>query len=178
MIKITDEILNDYLDGVLDKELVKQLESELLTSAELRKKLNALKLVHEKLYELESHKVSPGFTRDIMYKIRGRKFVAPKQQKYFIFSIASFITILCLLVFGFSISAIISNSSSANESSTVVDTVTALSDGLINLIKQLFSGAGLSIIGSIFSLIIIISGYYFFELQKRSKANLGNGHHI
>jgi hypothetical protein len=40
---------------------------------------------------------------------------------------------------------------------------------------QIFSGKGLPIIGSIFSIIVIISGYFFFEMQKRSKANLGNG---
>jgi hypothetical protein len=109
-----------------------------------------------------------------MSKIGHKKFTVPKQQKYFIFSIAAFITILCLVVFGFSISAIISTSYPPSESLNVPDTVTFLRNGLIDFVKQIVSGQGLSILGSVFSLVIIISGYFFFEMQKRSKANLSN----
>ena len=175
MIQVTDEMLNSYLDGELSSEESKQIKAELLSSEELQKRLNTLKLVHKKLYSLKENGVSADFTSKVMSKIGRRKFAVPKQQKYFIFSIAAFITILCLVILGFSISAIISASSAAKGSLNIVDTVDVLSTGLVNFIKQLFSGKGLSILGSIFSLVIIISGYFFFEMQKRSKANLGNG---
>jgi len=178
MIKITDDILNKYLDGELNPEESKQVRTELQTSRDLQKKFNTLKLVHETLLNLAEDEVSADFTSNIMSKIGHKKFVVPRQQKYFIFSIAAFITILCLVIFGFSISAIISTSSPPSESLNVVDTVTVLSSGLIDFIKHLFSGKGLSILGSVFSLVIIISGYFFFEMQKRAKADLGNGHHL
>lgn len=174
MIKITDDILNKYIDGELDPDEKKQVRSELQASEELQKRLNTLKLVHDTLFNLKEDEVSADFTREIMHKIGRKKFTVPKQQKYFIFSVAAFITILCLVVFGFSISAIISSSSPPIESLNVLDTVTFLSTGLIDFIRQIFSGKGLSIMGSVFSLVIIISGYFFFEMQKRSKANLGN----
>jgi len=41
-------------------------------------------------------------------------------------------------------------------------------------LKKMFSGKNLSIIGSISSLAIIISGYFFFEHQKRVKENFGS----
>jgi hypothetical protein len=69
-------------------------------------------------------------------------------------------------------------SSSIGESKSVFDSVSGLSEGLVKTLQQLFSGAGLSIIGSIFSIIVLISGYFFFEMQKRSKADLGNGQHL
>ena len=179
MIQITDEILNKYLDGELNREEAEQVNSELHASEELQRKFNVLKLIHEKLSELKEDQVSAGFTELLMSKIKKKNLVVPKQQKYFIVSIATFITLLCLVVFGFSISAIISSSlSSIGDSKTIVDTITSLSDGLTKTLKHLFSGKGLSIIGSIFSMVIIISGYFFFEMQKRAKANLGSGQHL
>ena len=175
MIQITDEILNKYLDSELNMEETEQLKSALRNSEELQRKFNSLKLVHDKLSILKEDEVSAGFTEKLMKKIVIRKSVVPKQQKYFIASVATFITILCLVIFGFSISAMISaTSSSVGDSNSVFDSIPNLSDGLVKTLKQLFSGAGLSIIGSIFSIIVLISGYYFFEMQKRAKANLGN----
>jgi hypothetical protein len=100
-----------------------------------------------------------------------KRSIAPKQQKYFIASVVTFIILLCLVIFGFSISAMISaTTSAAGDSQSVFDSVSGLSDGLVRTIKNLFSGASLSIIGSIFSMIILISGYFFFEMQKRTKS--------
>jgi len=179
MIHITDEILNNYLDGELSKEEVREIDQLINTSPELQKKFNALKLVHEKLSEINEDEVSSEFTETLIKQIAKKKFVIPKQQKYFIASVATFITILCLVIFGFSISAVISStSSSIGDSSSLFDSVPDLSKGLITTIKQFFSGTGLSVIGSIFSIIVLISGYFFFEMQKRTKANLSNGQHL
>ena len=179
MIQIKDEILNRYLDGELSREEAEQVKSALRHSDELKRKFNALKFVNDKLQDLNEEKVSPDFTNDLMKRILKSRFVVPKQQKYFIVSVATFITLLCLVIFGFSISALISSTpSSIGDSTSVVDSITKLSDGLVKVIEKVFSGRGLSIVGSIFSIIIIISGYFFFEMQKRSKANLGNGQHL
>jgi hypothetical protein len=179
MIQITEEILNKYLDGDLSREEAEQVKSALRNSEELQRKFNALKLVHERLFELREEEVSTDFTDTLMLQIVKRKFAIPKQQKYFIASVATFITLLCLVIFGFAISTMISSApSSIGESKSVVDSISNLSDGLVDVLKHLFRGEGLSIIGSIFSIIIIISGYFFFEMQKRSKANLGNGQHL
>ena len=178
MINITDEILNKYLDGELNKEESTDVHSAIQSSEELRKKFIALKLVHDELSIISEEEVSSDFTVRLMKKIVKRSIV-PKQQKYFIASIVTFITLLCLVIFGFSISAMISASTSAaSNSQSMLDSVSGMSDGLVQSIRQLFSGSGLSIIGSVFSLIILISGYFFFEMQKRSKANLGNGQHL
>jgi anti-sigma factor RsiW len=178
MIQITDEILNKYLDGGLNKEEIERVKSALSGSEKLQRKFNALKIVHDKLSVIKEDEVSSGFTNKLMKQIVKRS-VVPKQQKYFIASVATFITILCLVIFGFSISAVISSTSSAaGDSKSVLDSVSGLSEGLVNALQQLFSGAGLSIIGSIFSIIVLISGYFFFEMQKRSKGCLSNGQHL
>lgn len=168
---MTDELLNKYLDGELSREETEKVKAALQSSAELKRKFNSLKLVHEKLSLLKEDEVSLNFTDSLMTQIARKKFVIPKQQKYFITSIVTFITVLCLVIFGFSISAMISaTTSAAGDSQSVIDSVSGLSEGLVRTIQKLFSGAGLSIIGSIFSLIILISGYFFFEMQKRTKS--------
>ena len=179
MIIVNDEILNKFLDGELNREEIKQVESQLHSSEELRKKFNLLKLVHKNLSELKEDEVSAKFTESLMNQIVKKQLIIPKQQKYFIASVATFITLLCLVIFGFSISALISTASpSVSESKSVLDSVPQLTSGLVNTLKQLFSGAGLSIIGSIFSMIVLISGYFFFEMQKRTKAHLSNGQRL
>ena len=178
MIRITDEILNKYLDGELNREEVEQVKSVLHNSEDFQKKFNVLKIVHDNLSIVKEDEVSPGFTDKLMKQILKRSTV-PKQQKYFIASVVTFITLLCLVIFGLSISAMISaTSSSIGDSNSVFDSVSGLSEGLVKALQHLFSGAGLSIIGSIFSIIVFISGYFFFEMQKRAKANLGNGQHL
>jgi hypothetical protein len=178
MIQITDEILNKYLDGELNREETERVKSALHNSEEIQKKFNTLKLVNDRLSLITEDEVSPGFTDKLMKQIVKRSTV-PKQQKYFIASVATFITLLCLVIFGFSISAMISAApSSIGDTKSVFDSIPNLSDGLVKALKQLFSGAGLSIIGSIFSIVVLISGYFFFEMQKRTKANLGNGQHL
>lgn len=178
MIQVTNEILNKYLDGELNREETEQVNSALSNSEELQRKFNALKLVHNNLSIIDEDEVSTGFTEKLMKQIVIKSMI-PKQQKYFIASVVAFITILCLVIFGFSISAMISaTSSSIGESKSLFDSVSSLSEGLVQLLHQLFSGAGLSIIGSVFSIILLISGYFFFEMQKRTKASLGNGQHL
>lgn len=170
MIQITDEMLNKYLDGELSSVETEQVKSAISNSEELQRKFNALKLVHDNLFAIKEDEVSAGFTEKLMKQIIKRSTV-PKQQKYFIASVVTFIILLCLVIFGFSISAMISaTTSAANDSQSVFDSVSGLSEGLVRTIQNLFSGAGLSIVGSIFSLIILISGYFFFEMQKRTKS--------
>ena len=179
MIQITDEILNKYLDSELSREEADQVKSALNLSEELKRKFNSLKLVHEKLSSLKEDEVGPAFTDSLMKQIVTKKFAIPKQQMYFIASVATFITLLCLVIFGFAISVMISSSSSSTaDSKSLLDSVSNLSNGLVKTSKQLFSGEGLSIIGSIFSIVVLVSGYFFFEMQKRAKANLGNGQHL
>jgi len=68
--------------------------------------------------------------------------------------------------------AIISSAAPQTESFQLTETVQKVSNGLIYELKNIFSSKNLSVIGLLFSLGILISGYFFFENQKRNKANL------
>lgn len=169
---LSDEILNKYLDGELDKNQSAEIKEILNKSENDRKRFSALKLIHKELSLMQEDKVSVDFTESVMRRVN-KKFVLPKQQNYFIFSIASILVIVCLGIVAYVISAILSSSPMQTESLQITETVNRLGNGLILELKKLFSGKNLSIIGSVFSLGILISGYFFFEQQKRSKINLG-----
>jgi anti-sigma factor RsiW len=169
---LSDEVLNKYLDGELDRNQSSEIEEILKKSENDRKRFNALKLIHKELSLTQEDKVSAGFTNNVMARI-SKKFALPKQQNYFIISIASILALFCLGIVVYVVITIISSSVPQTESPQITETVNRLGNALISELKKLFSGQNLSIIGSVFSLGILISGYFFFEHQKRGKINLG-----
>ena len=165
---LSDEILNKYLDGELDKNQSAEIEEILNKSENDRKRFSALKLIHKELSLMQEDKVSIDFTNNVMARVN-KKFALPKQQNYFIVSISSILVLVCLVIVTYVVTAIISSSAPQTESLQITETVNRFGNGLILELKKLFSGKNLSIIGSIFSLGILISGYFFFEQQKRRK---------
>ena len=165
---LTDEILNKYLDGDLDKNQSAEIEEILNKSENDRKRFSALKLIHKELSLMQEDKVSVDFTNNVMARVN-KKFALPKQQNYFIISISSILVLFCLVIVTYVVTAIISSSAPQTESLQITETVNRFGNGLILELKKLFSGKNLSIIGSVFSLGILISGYFFFEQQKRRK---------
>lgn len=165
---LSDEILNKYIDGELDKNQSAEIEEILNKSENDRKRFSALKLIHKELSLMQEDKVSVDFTNNVMARVN-KKFALPKQQNYFIVSISSILVLVCLVIVTYVVTAIISSSAPQTESLQITETVNRFGNGLILELKKLFSGKNLSIIGSVFSLGILISGYFFFEQQKRRK---------
>jgi len=165
---LSDEILNKYLDGELDKNQSTEIEEILNKSENDRKRFSALKLIHKELSLMQEDKVSVDFTNNVMARVN-KKFALPKQQNYFIISISSVMLLICIVILAYVVTAIISSSAPQTESLQITETVNRFGNGLILELKKLFSGKNLSIIGSVFSLGILISGYFFFEQQKRRK---------
>jgi anti-sigma factor RsiW len=168
---LTDEILNEYLDGNLDEQKRIEVEKLLASSENDRKRFSALKIIHGELSQIKEDETREDFTPLVISKL-GKKFELPHHQKYFIFIIASIFILISVGIVAYITTAIISSSAPQTESFQVTETVHQLSNGLIYELKKIFSSKNLSLIGLIFSLGIMISGYFFFENQKRNKANL------
>jgi anti-sigma factor RsiW len=170
---ITDEILNRYLDGELSITETEEVQKVLFSDENAKKRFNALKLVHNKLLLMEEDKVPVGFTEKVLTRL-GKKYKAPAQQKWFFISIIVFVSLLSLLALSYVIGEILASVPSQQGSALPVETIDRLSEGLIVQLKSLFSEKNLSIIGSIMSLGIMISGYFFFEHQKKTKTILSS----
>lgn len=168
---LTNEILNDYLDGNLNEQKREEVKKILSCSESDMQNFKALKFIHDELSQLKEDETSKDFTKIVMSRL-SKKFELPRNQKYFVFVIASIFIFISVGIVAYISTSIISASAHQTESIQVTETVNKFSNGLIHELKQIFNSKNLSLIGLIFSLGIMISGYFFFENQKRNKANL------
>ena len=175
MIQLSDEILNKYIDGELEEFVLLQIQEQLKNSELDRRRLAALQTVHSELAKIKSYQVSEDFTASIMFKVRKNLKVARK-DKYFIFSIVSIFVVISLIIIGYLIDWTAGQNSSIN---SITQNINNYVDGFVNAvspIKDFLTAKNMSIIGSIFSFGIIISGYIFFENLKSTKRRLGKLH--
>ena len=167
MIKLTDEILNKYIDGELDSNTLNEVREALRFSDKDMKRLKALEIVHAGLSSAKPEEVSPGFTQLVMSKLQ-KGLKAKKEERFFIFSISSVFVALCLVIIGY----VIYSLDFSSESSKPLQTITNFSDTFekgVLFLKAFLNSINTSIVGSIFSLIILISAYFLFENIKRTK---------
>lgn len=164
MKNINDEILNDYLDGNLGKSQMIEVKMAIDNDHLLKARYNALLTAHRLLKEVKTEKVSDGFEKRVMSRINRRREIA-KQQKRFMMIIFSLFAVLLLGIVGYTFTEVMSSIKSS-ESENLINSFTIF---LNDYQKLLFNKTNLTILGSILSFIMIISGYSLFEFQKRSK---------
>jgi hypothetical protein len=166
MIELDDNILNKYIDGKLDSRLAQQIKIQLETSREDMDKYKTLLLVHNELRRLTVDEVSPNFTANLMLKIQ-RSLKSKKEQNLFVISILSFFFLMSLGIIGYLLANYIFTAEPG--SSDFLTQLTQRSEDFVTLLRNFFSKGNTSIIGSIFSFILLISGYFFYESVRRSK---------
>lgn len=167
MKSINDEMLNRYIDGELTPEEMKLIDEQIISDTELKRRLLSLRKVHSELSTLHPDETSPDFTLRVMQKIL-KRYKVPKEQKIFITAVVSFFGILCAFFLGFiliKISDAISNTISAQSNNHVEQYV----QNIVYFLSDIFGGLSISVFGSVLSLIILVSAYFFFDLIKRSK---------
>ena len=169
---ISDEILNKYIDGELHPEEINSINNLLLTDTELKKRLSSLKRVNIELKKIREDELTDAFTRRVMQRI-SKKYRVPKEQKVFITAIISFFSVLCLSIFGY-IVINIAGEVSVTVSAGAEKTVNNYSQPFIQSLVNTFSGLNISVFGSILSIVLLVSGYFFFEMSKQSKTKLSS----
>ena len=175
MSKLSDEILNRYIDNDLGHAELKMVREQLQNSEEDRKRLKALQLVHSSLKNIEPEAVSSAFTSSVMKNIM-KKYKARKNQRYFIFSVASIFVVIALGIIGYLISLIFATPLTASAPVTGTKETVAVLENLTHFIRDFLGKANISMIGSAFSLGLLISIYFIFDLIKHSKSNLSRQH--
>ena len=168
MKKLNDEILNKYIDGELDYAATAHDNEILTTSIEDKKRYQSLLTVQKELKKMKEESVVDNFTHRVMNRLLSRK-KAYKEQRNFVLAVSSIFVFFILVIIGIVIysaaSAPVSSQSSQNYSQIIVST----SQSIVSGIAQLFTPRGISIFGSILSIGILISGYFFFESIKSTR---------
>ena len=175
MNKLSDELLNKYIDKELNQAETHQVNNILENSEAERKRFKALQLVHNGLKNLKQDELSPGFTSIVMNKITKRS-KAKKEQRNFILSISSIFITISLGIIGYFIYALVSAPSTDSGNLVIVqDTMNTLKN-ITDPIKNILTGKNIEIIGSVFSLGLLASVYFLFESIKQNRHNISKQH--
>lgn len=166
--EINDQILNSYFDGDLSSQEKEEILRAIENSPILRNKFDSLKQTNDLLLSMKADEVSENFVSIVMSKLNAQK-IRVRQQKRFLTMIISFFGILISTITGFVLYNILISASQSTESSS---SITSMSNYFKNLSSLLFSKSGTTIIGSVLSFIMLVSGYFLFEYQKKMKSNL------
>ncbi|OGU72412.1 MAG: hypothetical protein A2V93_12055 [Ignavibacteria bacterium RBG_16_34_14] len=166
MIELNDDLLNKYIDGELDREMMEQIKEKLESSHQDMMKYRMLLSVHNELKKMPAEEVSSSFTSNLMLKVQ-RSLKSKREQNFFIVSVLSLFFLICVGIIGYLIANYIFTAQP--NSSDVVTQFTEHSEDFITLLKNFFSKGNISIIGSVFSFILLISGYFFYDSLKHSK---------
>jgi hypothetical protein len=173
MKKITDEILNDYIDNQLDTAALREVNESLLSDEEGLKKLKSLKVVDQSLTDIEVYPAPEGFTKRVMNKILAHsKTVVPKIS-YFFVTVLSFLSVGIISVV---VTAYLMAEKTAAESNklSVLDTALKFIKENIPVIQKFFSNQNILTIGMFLTMILLISGYFMLESHKNFKNKLNN----
>jgi hypothetical protein len=175
MIELNDEILNKYLDGELSEIELNEIRERLKSSEHDRLRLAMLQKVHSELGRLEALKLRDDFTSLVMSKVQKDVKFAHK-DKFFMLSVFSVFFIIIAGILGYLlVLSIHSTGGSTQDVQNFNNYVNYITD-ISGSIKRLMTPKNISVIGSILSFGVIISGYLFFDTQRQSRRNLSKLH--
>jgi hypothetical protein len=175
MNELNDEILNKYIDGELDQPMLNEVREQLKNSEADRLRFTMLQKVHSELGKLKTFEVRDNFTSTIMSKLQ-KKARSAWKDRFFLFSITSLFLIPILSILGYIVIMSISQSGNSSQYAQDINTYTTYILNISSSVKGIITPKNISIIGSILSFGIIITGYLFFENQRQTKRNLSKLH--
>lgn len=172
MIKLNDEILNDYIDNELDSAALQEVNASLKTDEESLIKLKALKIVDHSLHHLEIYSAPEGFTKKVMKMIFATsKVVAPKVSYFFV----TMVSVLSVAIISFTTAAYLTVKKSTEEinKTSILDNVLLFIKEKTPALLKFFTNENILTIGTVLTVVLLISGYFLLESHKnfRNKLN-------
>ncbi|NLT52235.1 MAG: hypothetical protein GXX85_15130 [Ignavibacteria bacterium] len=161
--KITDEILNRYIDGSLNADEVKQLSAELENNEESLKKLRALQTVHSSLFKIKTSEAPETLTLNIMNKILKKERAVVKEKVFFRF--ASFIfgvSILTTIVLGFYSANNVGTKTNPVTQNLLIQIQNITADFSVKINPEILKAGSL-----ILAFVLIIVLFFIYENHKR-----------
>jgi len=167
--KVTDEILNRFIDGELNSEELKEFKDELNNSRDVQIRLRALQAASVIFKNIIEESPTVDFTSKLMLSLH-KKFKARKRDSIFIASVASIFVVISLLIIGYILAQIIS-AAGPNSSFQPGLQVADIFEKIAQTFVSKFSSSSVSIVGTIISFGVIVSGYFYFDFLKSTRSN-------
>jgi len=173
MIKLTDEILNKYIDGELDVNELAEVKNELGKDDEALARLKALRAVDESLRKIEVESAPNNFTERIMQTLAAKsKAVKPKISYFFV----SIVSIFSLGVIAIMIAAVRSLDKETGQSAIdpFIDKAKEFVGKNLNSFHSFFSNQNVLLVVSTLTLILLVTAYFTFESHRNFKNKLNS----
>ncbi len=170
MKKITDEILNKYIDNELSAAEIEELKNLLSSNPDELDKLKVLRFVDSSLRTMEHDKAPDHIAGSILSRIEALSIVKGKSF-YFFYWIVGVFSIMIIGLFGYILSLI---SPAESDGSSVLDNVVNyLSSFSISFNIGLSSNLIL-LIGASLSIILLIAFYFLVVSHREFKNSLSH----
>lgn len=176
MNKLTDEILNKYIDGELEPFELAEVKNEIEKNDEVLTRLKALRLVDSSLKQMEVEQAPVNFSEKVMKAISdASKTIKPKVSYFFV----SIITLFSIGVLGVIIAAFrsIDNENGQPTMAPYVDKAKELIGKNLIEFQNFFSNENVLLVVSILTLILLVTVYLTFEAHKNFKNKLNHYTH-
>jgi len=172
--KITDELLNKYIDNELSAAEIQELKNHLSSNSDEVEKLKALKLADNVLRQMEFETAPQNFTEKMMERLNV-KYSPQNNKNYFIKIVFALFGIGFFGITFFGISNMSDSNSDGNGS--LIDTVFDKLDKIIPSFSFSVSSETLMLIVSILVLVTLIATYIIVNSHKVFKNNIENLSH-
>lgn len=176
MNKLTDEILNKYIDGELESFELAEVKNEIENNDKALARLKALRLVDNSLKQMEVEQAPVNFSERVMKAISDvSKTVKPKVSYFFV----TIITFFSIAVLGVIIAAFksIDNENGQQAMAPYVDKAKELIGKNLIEFQHFFTNKNVLLVVSILTLILLITVYLTFEAHKNFKNKLNHYTH-
>ena len=171
MSRITDDMLNDYIDNELNSSSIDELKNNLNNDSEALNKLKALKIIDESLREMEVYPAPSNFTEKVMNSVLTHAKSLKPKLSYFFVSIVSifFLTIVGISVFVINIAG---KTKSTGKDLQIVESVKKFIGENSGSVNSFLSNDKIVLVGGLLTIILFLAGIFVLDSHKSFKNKL------
>lgn len=168
--KISDDLLNRYIDNELSKEELDQFNKMLSQDQEAIQKLKALQFVERSAKKIKAFKAPDGFAEKIMAEIKPKLSIR-YQKDYFYRIIISVFTISFFAISGFTVSLLLKSNSGTSLKDSYVSEFSQVIIQKLGIVEKFFINTNNMMISSSIILLLLLSLYFIFETRRFTNQN-------
>lgn len=165
---LTDDLINKYLDDDVEVSEINFINKHLDECISCKESYESLKDIHSGLMMIKESVPSADFTSVFMRKLERKKNII-KEQNYFFIIVLSFFSAAVIAILGYAISALSPDYSISADVNKYITDFSGKYEAAAKWYNSFAKGQNLTIVGSVLSLGILISAYFFYDTHKTLK---------
>jgi hypothetical protein len=165
---LSDTQLNKLLDDEVEISAISKINEHLEVCELCRNKLKSLKTIHGSLYTLKEEETPLNFTFLLMRRVE-KSLKRKQEQKYFYSTIVASFFIIILGIIGYIVSTSSFVASSTVDLSKYLGSFEGNYNEALKWVNKYFGMQSLTLIGSILSMGVILTAFYFYDSLKTMK---------